>query len=63
MVTGFYLDADATPNPGGWPKGGQTRINLPNDHLQYAITWALLAMALMVIYVIYHMKQKDEERK
>jgi surfeit locus 1 family protein len=50
----FYIDADATPNPGGWPQGGVTQLNLPNDHLQYAITWFSLAAALVVIYVVYH---------
>lgn len=50
----FYVDADKTPNPGGWPKGGITRLDLPNDHLQYAITWFALAGALIVIYVLYH---------
>jgi surfeit locus 1 family protein len=50
----FYIDADAAPNPGGWPKGGVTPLALPNDHLQYAITWFSLAAALMVIYVVYH---------
>jgi surfeit locus 1 family protein len=53
-VAPFYLDADATPNPGGWPKGGVTRLALPNDHLQYAITWFSLAVALIVIYVVFH---------
>ena len=50
----FYIDADKTPNPGGWPKGAITRLDLPNDHLQYAITWFSLAVALIVIYVLYH---------
>ena len=45
-VAPFYIDADATPNPGGWPKGGVTRLTLPNDHLQYAITWFSLAVAV-----------------
>jgi surfeit locus 1 family protein len=53
-VAPFYIDADATPNPGGWPKGGVTRLALPNNHLQYAITWFSLAVALIVIYVLYH---------
>jgi surfeit locus 1 family protein len=48
------VEVDATPNPGGWPKGGQTIVTLPNDHLQYAITWFLLAAALVVIYFAYH---------
>jgi surfeit locus 1 family protein len=50
----FYIDADKTPNPGGWPQGGVTHLDLPNDHLQYAITWFSLAVALIVIYVLYH---------
>jgi surfeit locus 1 family protein len=53
-VAPFYIDADATPNPGGWPKGGVTRLMLPNNHLQYAITWFSLAVALIVIYVLFH---------
>lgn len=46
----FYVDADKTPNPGGWPKGGITRLDLPNDHLQYAITWFGLAAAVTVSF-------------
>jgi surfeit locus 1 family protein len=53
-VAGFYIDADATPNPGGWPQGGVTRLALPNNHLQYAITWFSLAVAMIVIYVLFH---------
>jgi surfeit locus 1 family protein len=52
QIVPFYIDADKTPNPGGWPKGGVTRLDLPNDHLQYAITWFALAAALIVIYVL-----------
>ena len=58
--TDLYLDAGAEPVPGGFPIGGQTRIELPNDHLQYAITWGLLAIALAVIYVVYHLKLERE---
>jgi surfeit locus 1 family protein len=53
-VAPFYIDADTTPNPGGWPKGGVTRLQLPNDHLQYAITWFSLAVALIVVYFVFH---------
>ncbi len=52
-VLPFYIDADRTANPGGFPIGGQTRLTLPNDHLQYAITWYALAVGLAVIYVIF----------
>jgi surfeit locus 1 family protein len=47
----FYLEADATPNPGGLPVGGQTPIELPSPHLNYAITWFSLAGILVVIFV------------
>lgn len=50
----FFLEADATPNPGGVPVGGQTRLDIPNDHLQYAITWFLIGLALVGVYFAYH---------
>jgi surfeit locus 1 family protein len=50
----FVIDADTTPNPGGLPVGGQTRLEVPNDHLQYAITWYALAVALIVMFIVYH---------
>ena len=53
-----YLEAGPAPKPGGLPVGGQTRIDLPNDHLQYAITWYSLAMTLIVVYVLYHRQLK-----
>ena len=41
------IDADARPEPpGGLPKGGVTRIALPNRHLEYALTWYGLAAGL-----------------
>ena len=54
-----FLEAGPAPDPGGLPIGGQTKVNLPNDHLQYAITWYALAAALAVIYVLYH-RQRNE---
>ena len=53
-VAPVFVDADATPNPGGLPVGGQTKIVIRNDHLQYAITWFALALALAVMFVLYH---------
>lgn len=48
----FYIEAGPAPNPGNFPVGGQTIVQLRNDHLQYALTWYALAIALAVIYVI-----------
>ena len=50
----FFLEADATANPGGVPIGGQTRLDIPNDHLQYAITWFLIALSGAGVYLAYH---------
>jgi surfeit locus 1 family protein len=54
----FFLEAEKSDVPGGWPEGGQTRLDLPNNHLQYAITWFLLAACLLVIYGIYVWKAR-----
>ncbi|MEI9885188.1 MAG: SURF1 family cytochrome oxidase biogenesis protein [Rhizomicrobium sp.] len=51
------IEADAAPNPGGWPKGGQTVVTFRNEHLQYAITWYLMAAALLGVYLAYHVSQ------
>lgn len=48
-----YVEADLEPrNPGGWPRGGQTQIQLPRPHLQYAFTWFCLAIALAAVYLL-----------
>ncbi|MBV9078696.1 MAG: SURF1 family protein [Methylobacteriaceae bacterium] len=52
-VAPFYIDADASPNPGNWPRGGQTQLTVPNNHLGYAITWFSLAAALVAIFVAF----------
>ena len=56
----FYVDAGKTPNPGGWPQGGQTITDLPNNHLQYAITWYALALALIPIYIRFAIRRRSE---
>lgn len=53
-VAPYFIDADATPNPGGWPLGGLTRVAFSNNHLIYALTWFALALlaAGAAVYVI-----------
>jgi surfeit locus 1 family protein len=43
-VMPYFIDADATSNPGGYPVGGLTVIQFPNSHLSYALTWFALAI-------------------
>lgn len=50
----FFVDAAAEPaNPGGWPKGGVTRLDIPNRHLEYALTWFGLAGALVAVFAAF----------
>lgn len=52
-VAPAFVELDDMPVPGGFPKGGQTVITLHNDHIEYAITWFGLSLAMLVIYVVY----------
>jgi surfeit locus 1 family protein len=49
----YYIDAFLDPDlPGGLPQGGETELVFSNNHLQYAITWYGLALALAVIVAL-----------
>lgn len=43
-VAPYFIDADATPNPGGLPIGGLTVVAFRNSHFVYALTWYFLAI-------------------
>ena len=49
----FLVDAGPAPNPGGLPVGGQTKVELRSQHMQYIVIWYALAIGLAVIYAIY----------
>jgi surfeit locus 1 family protein len=53
-VAPFFIDADATPNAGGFPLGGLTVVDFPNNHLVYAITWYVLAIMVtgLLVYIV-----------
>ncbi len=59
-VAPFLIDADATPQPGGWPRGGMTPTNLPNNHLQYAVTWYGLALTLIGVFAAFAWRRVKE---
>jgi surfeit locus 1 family protein len=49
----YYVDLFYDPDlPGGLPQGGETELSFPNNHLQYAVTWYGLALALAVIFTL-----------
>ncbi|MGX1197159.1 SURF1 family protein [Parvibaculum sp. MBR-TMA-1.3b-4.2] len=53
-VAPFLIEADGKVPDGTWPKPGRTRIDLPNNHLDYALTWYGLAVVLLGIYIAFH---------
>lgn len=61
-VLSFFVDANEAPNPGGLPVGGVTIIDLPNNHLQYAVTWYGLAATLLIIAAISFLRRKQTPR-
>lgn len=44
------------------PVGGQTLVDIPNNHLQYAVTWYGLAAALVAIYVAFLRQRRAAAR-
>jgi surfeit locus 1 family protein len=61
-VAPFYVEQEAPVPPGGLPQPGRLTINLPNNHLQYAITWFSLAIILIAIFIAYARARRREER-
>jgi surfeit locus 1 family protein len=55
---GFFVDANDAPNPGGLPVGGVTILDMPNSHLQYAVTWYGLALALIGVMGAWILRQR-----
>jgi surfeit locus 1 family protein len=57
LAAPVVIEADSRPNPGGWPRGGRTVVDFPNNHLSYAITWFGLAAGLIGVYFAYHISK------
>jgi len=57
LAAPVVIEADASPNPGGWPRGGQTVVSFRNQHLSYAVTWFGLAIVLLGVWFSYHISK------
>lgn len=62
VVTEVYVDAAEGQTAGAYPIGGQTRVNLRNEHLEYALTWFMLAAGLLAIYFLYHWRPVRDDK-
>ena len=49
-VAPFWIDLDPVPAASGWPRSGQTRLAIPNNHLGYALTWFGIALTLVAVF-------------
>lgn len=57
VVPSLYAVALDTGRDGGLPKGAEARVEIRNDHLQYAVTWYALAGVLLTIYLVFGFKR------
>ena len=57
LAAPVVIEADTAPNPGGWPRGGQTVVTFRNQHLSYAVTWFGLALCLLGVWFAYHISK------
>jgi len=60
VIAPFYIDQEAPPPPGGLPKVGPLRATLPNNHLQYAVTWYGLALVVLISGVLFLRARRRE---
>jgi surfeit locus 1 family protein len=58
----YFIDADASLNAGGWPRGGLTVIRFRNSHLSYALTWFGLA-AMVALWGAWPLLEAARSRR
>jgi surfeit locus 1 family protein len=61
-VAPFYVEQESPVPPGGLPKPGKLMVTLPDNHLQYALTWYGLALVLVIMFVTWAYGQSREQR-
>jgi cytochrome oxidase assembly protein ShyY1 len=52
-VAPFYIDLEAPVPESGIPKPGPLSVRLKDDHMQYAITWFTLALAVVIAFGVW----------
>jgi surfeit locus 1 family protein len=53
QVAPFYIDLESPAPASGVPKPGPLGVHLKDDHLQYAITWFSLAVAVTIAFLVW----------
>jgi surfeit locus 1 family protein len=52
-VAPFYIDLEVPAPPSGLPKPGPLQVHLKDNHVQYAITWFGLALAVSIAFAVW----------
>jgi len=52
-VAPFYVEQESPAPPGGLPQPGKLTVSLPDNHLQYALTWFGLAAVLAGSFIAW----------
>jgi surfeit locus 1 family protein len=63
IVTTEYIEADASGPDNTWPKGRDPKellAQIPNRHLEYALTWFGLAFTLLAVTLGYILRGRRE---
>ncbi len=53
QVAPFYIDLEQPVPASGVPKSGALEVHLKDDHMQYAITWFGLAIAVVMAFGVW----------
>ena len=61
-IAPFYIDEEVPIPPGGLPKPGPLKPSLPNNHLQYAVTWYGLALMFLISAVFFERARRRDAR-
>lgn len=56
-IAPIYIDLPAGP-PGALPQGGETTVDLPNNHLGYAATWFGFALTTIIMLAEWLRRQR-----
>jgi surfeit locus 1 family protein len=59
----FYIEQEAPVPPGGLPRPGTLKINLRNEHLNYALTWYGLAAVLVAVFAVWAFGRRRREER
>jgi cytochrome oxidase assembly protein ShyY1 len=58
QVAPFYVDLEKPVPQTGIPKPGPLDVHLRDEHMQYAITWFSLAIAVAIAFIVWWRRQR-----